>query len=97
MKLGENYTKPDNDDYRDKPEDYLFLVMAFGRALSAMLDDGQGILIDMKGDALKIHPEAKRVIVFNDGKMMRVVNASERTDLEDGDRIMMISGKNIQN
>jgi len=92
-----NYTKPYDKDYEDQPEDYLFLVMAFGRALSAMLDDGHGILIDLKGDAIKLHPEAKRVVVFNDGKMIRVVNASERTDLEDGDRIMMISGENIQN
>jgi len=92
-----NYTKPYDKDYEDQPEDYLFLVMAFGRALSAMLDDGQGILIDLKGDALKLHPEAKRVVVFNDGQMIRVINASERTDLKDGDRIMMITGENIQN
>jgi len=95
--MGKNYTKPYDDEYEDKPEDYLFLVMAFGRALSTMLDDGHGILIDLKGDALKIHPEAKRVVVFNDGKMMRVINASERTDLQHGDRIMMITGENIQN
>jgi hypothetical protein len=95
--MDKNYTKPYNKNYEDKPEDYLFLTMAFGRALSAMLDEGHGILIDMKGDALKIHPEAKRVVVFNDGKMMRVINASERTDLEDGDRIMMINEKNIDN
>ena len=95
--MGKNYTKPYDKDYEDQPEDYLFLVMAFGRALSAMLDDGHGILIDLKGDAIKLHPEAKRVVVFNDGKMIRVVNASERTDLEDGDRIMMIIGENIQN
>ena len=95
--MGKNYTKPYDENYEDQPEDYLFLVMAFGRALSAMLDDGQGILIDLKGDAIKIHPEAKRVVVFNDGEMIRVINASERTDLEDGDRIMLIKKDNIQN
>lgn len=95
--MDKNYTKPYDENYEDTKEDYLFLVMAFGRALSAMLNDGHGILIDMKGDALKIHPEAKRVVVFNDGKMIRVVNASERTDLEDGDRIMMINEKNMEN
>lgn len=97
MSLGKNYTKPHDDDYKDTPEDYLFLTMAFGRALSAMLADGHGILIDLKGDALKIHPEAKRVVVFNDGKMIRVVNASEHIDLEDGDRIIMIDENNISN
>ena len=95
--MSKNYTKPYDENYEDKPEDYLFIVMAFGRALSAMLDEGQGILVDLKGDALKIHPEAKRVVIFNDGEMMRVINATERTDLQHGDRIMMISGENIQN
>ena len=92
-----NYTKPHDKEYEDKPDDYLWLTMAFGRALSRMLDEGHGILIDMKGDALKIRPEAKRVVLFNDGKMIRVVNAEERTDLEDGDRIMMVSKGNIEN
>ena len=92
-----NYTKPHDKDYEDKPEDYLWLTMAFGRALGKMLDAGQGILIDMKGDALKIRPEAKRVVLFNDGKMIRVVNAEERTDLEDGDRIMMVDKGSIEN
>jgi hypothetical protein len=94
---GKNYTKPHDENYEDKPEDYLFLVMAFGRALSEMLSDGQGILVDLRGDALKIHPDAKRVVVFNDGDMIRVVNASERTDLKNGDRIMMISKNDIRN
>jgi len=95
--MDKNYTKPHDKDYKDTPEDYLWLVMAFGRALSAMLGDGQGILIDMKADALKIRPEAKRVVVFNDGKMIRVVDASERTDLKDGDRIQMIDKNFISN
>lgn len=92
-----NYTKPHDENYEDTPEDYLWLTMAFGRALTSILSEGQGILIDMKGDALKIKPEAKRVVIFNDGKMIRVINADERTDLKDGDRIMMIDKGNIEN
>jgi hypothetical protein len=92
-----NYTKPHDENYEDKPEDYLFLTITFGRALSAMLDEGHGILIDLKGDAIKIHPEAKRVVVFNDGEMVRVINASERTDLKDGDRIIMIDKGSLEN
>lgn len=95
--MGKNYTKPHDENYEDTPDDYLWLTMAFGRALSALLVDGQGVLIDMKGDALKIRPEAKRVVVFNDGKMIRVVEASERIDLEDGDRIVMIDKGSIEN
>ena len=95
--MGKNYTKPHDKDYEDTAEDYLWLVMSFGRALSAMLGDGQGILVDLKGDALKIKPDAKRVIVFNDGKMIRVIDAEERTELKHGDRIIMISKDNIKN
>jgi hypothetical protein len=92
-----NYTKPHDKDYKDQPEDYLWLVMVFGRALSAIFKDGQGVLIDVKADALKIRPEVKRVVVFHDGKMIRVIDASDRTDLEDGDRIQMIDKNFISN
>ena len=92
-----NYTKPYDKDYEDTPEDYLFLVMTFGKVLSTMLNNGQGILIDLKGDALKLQPEAKRVIIFNDGNMIRVIKANERTDLQDGDFVQMIDKNNIIN
>jgi len=95
--MSKNYTKPHDENYKDKPEDYLWLVMAMGRALSSMLADGQGVLIDMKGDALKIKPEATRVVVFNDGEMIRVIDATDRTDLKDGDRIMMVTKNYISN
>jgi hypothetical protein len=97
MNLGKNYTKPNNDDYKDKPEDYLFLVMAFGRALSEMLPDGHGIFVELRGDALKINPDAKNVVIFNDGDMMRVVKYEEDgSGLKNGDRIIMIA-KNTLN
>jgi len=31
--MGKNYTKPYDKNYEDTPEDYLWLVMVFGRAL----------------------------------------------------------------
>jgi len=95
--MGKNYTKPYDENYEDTKEDYLFLTMAFSQALATLLKDGKGILIDLKGDALKIHPEAKRIVVFNDGEMIRVIKASERTDLKHGDWIQMISKDNISN
>ena len=97
MSIGKNYTKPHDENYEDTPEDYLWLVMAFGRALSEVFKTGQGILVDMKGDALKIRPDAKRVVVFNDGKMIRVIEAGDRTDLKNGDWMQMINKDNISN
>ena len=68
--------------------------MAFSQALATVLEDGKGIFIELKGDALKIYPDAKRVIVFNDGEMIRVVKANERTDVKHGNWVQMID-KNI--
>jgi len=95
--MGKNYTKPYDENYEDQPEDYFYLAMTFSQALGEILDDGTGILLDLKGEALHIHPEAKRIIVFNDGDMVRVVDASERDDLNHGDWIKMIKQDNISN
>jgi len=95
--MGKNYTKPYDENYDDTREDYLFLAMVFSQVLGNMLDAGHGILIDLKGDALKLRPDTHRVVVFNDSKMIRIINADERTDLSHGDRIMMIDGDSITN
>lgn len=95
--MAKNYTKPHDKDYEDQPEDYLFLAMSFGRVLTKFLRKGQGVLIDLKGDMLKFKPDVTRVVVFNDGKMIRVINATERTDLEDGDMIMMMDKDELEN
>jgi len=92
-----NYTKPHEENYEDTPEDYFYSAMTFSQALAEVLDEGQGVIIDLKGDAVKIHPDAKRVIVFSDGDMMRIINATERTDLKHGDWIQMIKKEDIEN
>lgn len=92
-----NYTKPHDEDYEDTKDDYLFLTMVFGRALTKFLAKGQGVLIDLKGDMLKLRSDVKRIVIFNDGELVRVINADERTDLEDGDMIQMIDKGNIEN
>lgn len=92
-----NYTKPNDKNYEDQPEDYFYLAMTFSQTLAQVLGEGVGIVLDLKGEAIKIHPEAKRVIVFNDSDMIRVVDASERTDLNHGDWIQMINKSNISN
>ena len=94
--MGKNYTKPYDDNYEDTPEDYLYLAMIFSQTLNEILDEGMGILIEVKGEALQIHEE-KKVVVFNDGDMIRVVPAGERTDLKHGDWVQMIAKNNISN
>ena len=92
-----NYTKPDNPDYEDKPEDWLFCALTYSAALGTVLKDNQGIFVKLKGDELKLHPTAKGVIVWNNGKQISIIDASERTDLKEGDWVHIVSSKIIKN
>lgn len=95
-----NYTKPHIEDYEDTPEDYFYSAMTFSQALGAILENGQGILIDLKGDMKKMHPEVKRVIVVSDDNLVKIIDATtdERVDdLKHGDMVMMIEKENIRN
>ena len=88
-----NYTRPYNKNYEDTPEDYLYLAMAFSQTLDCLLAEGQGVFIELSGDALKLKPETKKVIVFNDSRMIRVIKSDDE-NLKHGDRVIMID-KNI--
>lgn len=45
-----NYTRPSCLDYEDTPDDWLNSALIFTRALSIMLPQGTGIVVDLKGD-----------------------------------------------
>ena len=90
-----NYTNPDDKNYTDSPSDWLFFALTFSQALSTMLKEGIGVFIVLKGDAVHLHPESKKVIIFNDGKMIKIIDASERTDLKHGDWIQIIAKNDI--
>jgi len=92
-----NYTKSNEKDYDDKPEDWLFCSLLFSAALGHLLKEGRGIFIKLRGEELKLHPELKNVIVYNNGKCTRIMDASDRTDLKEGDHIIMIEEKDLPN
>ena len=94
--MSKNYIKPYDDNYEDTPEDYLYLAMTFSQALNEVLDKGVGVVIEVRGDALNIH-DAKKVVVFNDGEMIRVVAAGEKSDLQHGNWVQMIRKDNVSN
>lgn len=87
-----NYTKPEQPDHDDKPEDWLYMALTFSQALDCFLKEGEGVIVEPKGDALEIHPEieAKKIIIFNDGKMIRAISALDQKDLKHGDLVNMI-------
>ena len=63
-----NYTNPQDEDYNDKPEDWLNSALIFSKALSKMLDINEGIVLDLEGDMRDTLPEMwgdeDRVVVF---------------------------------
>ena len=90
-----NYTNPEDKNHIDSPEDWLFSALTFGQALGTILKEGIGVFIVLDGDAVDLHPGAKNVIIFNDGKMIKIIDAGERTDLKHGDWIEVINKSNI--
>ena len=94
-----NYTKPNNKNYEDKPEDWLLCSLLFADALGFLLKPGHGIFLKLSEDERKIHPDIDIInaIIWNDGKMICMHDASDRTDLKEGDHIIMIEEKDLPN
>ena len=92
-----NYTKPNDKEYEDKPEDWLLTSLVFTRAISFLLPENCGIVVDLKGDAVNLYPDAKRVIVGHGDGRVYFECADERTDLNEGDWVEIIKAENIQN
>ena len=91
-----NYTNP-NRDSDDTPEDWLYSALAFSQALSVTIPQGQGVVVKLKGDALEIDPEVKKVIVHHDEKMIKIENITEDDHLKHGDWVIMTKKENIVN
>jgi hypothetical protein len=83
-----NYTRPNDPDYVDTPEDWLNGSLIFGRALGLIFKEGEGIVADLKGDAqFPADTEVKKVIVFKEGEMVKIIPCME--DLEEGQWVMI--------
>lgn len=80
-----NYTNPSDPDHVDQPEDWLLGALLFSKTLGLIFPENRGVVVDLEGDMLKIYPAAKRVIVASRDKQIVVINADERTDLNEGD------------
>ena len=63
-----NYTRPNDSNHKDRPEDWLSSALIFASALGTMLDDNIGVVVDIKGDMgiSDIVPnDAKQLLVFS--------------------------------
>jgi len=84
-----NYTKPNNKNHQDTPQDWLYTALAFSQALNIVIPPTRGVVVELKGDTLDIHENITKIIVHNDGKMMSIENISNDKDLKHGDWVEM--------
>jgi len=89
--MSSNYTKPNDPDHEDKPQDWLFGALLFTRTLGLVLPENHGVIIDLVGDMIELYPQASRVIVANQDDQIVVIDADDRVDLNEGDLVLIIN------
>ena len=67
-----NYTKPNDPDHVDDPKEWLNSALIFGGALSSILENNTGVILEIKGDMYNPVGESKKVIVFRSDKMLHI-------------------------
>ena len=89
-----NYTNPDDKNYEDKPEDWLNSSLIFAKALGMILEEKQGIVIELEGSMKETLPDAfkkqneDRVVIIREDNMVRVIiDKNLPIDLPDGQLI----------
>lgn len=74
-------------------EDLYVSRLIFVRGLNALINKGEGVFLEINRKDLGVN----RVIIMNDEDVIRIFSADERTDLKNGDRIVMVDGDVISN
>jgi hypothetical protein len=84
--MQENHLKPKKEGYQDNPQDLLNSSLIFARALGLILKDGEGIVVDIKGD-INLGEDVKKVIVFEYQNQVHIYKCEE--ELEEGTAVNM--------
>ena len=85
-----NYTRPNDEGYKDSPEDWLNSALIFSRALSLLLNEDEGVVVSIKGDAKNpINPGSDRVVVFYKDRMIHIDDIQD-PNLKEGDFIKIV-------
>jgi hypothetical protein len=87
----ENYTNPEQSGQEQNPQDLLNASLIFARALGLILNEGEGIVVDVVGD-INLGPDVKKVIVFEYNDQVHIYKCEE--DLEEGTAVNMDSNNN---
>ena len=90
----ENYTNPEPGDMKQDVQDLLNASLIFARALGLIFQQGEGIVVDIKGDVI-LKEDTKKVIVFQHNNQIHIYKCEE--DLEEGTAINMNNEENQEN
>lgn len=83
-----NYTNPEQSGQGQNPQDLINASLIFARALGLILKEGEGIVVDIKGD-INLGEDVKKVIVFKYQEQVHIYKCEE--DLEEGTAVNMDS------
>lgn len=85
-----NYTNPEQSGQGQNPQDLVNASLIFARALGLILNEGEGIVVDIKGD-IDLGDDVKKVIVFEHKNQVHIYKCDE--DLEEGTAVNMDTNK----
>jgi hypothetical protein len=85
-----NYTNPEQSGQGQDPQDLVNASLIFARALGLILKEGEGIVVDIKGD-IDLGDDVKKVIVFEHKNQVHIYKCDE--DLEEGTAVNMDTNK----
>jgi len=81
----DNYTRPNDEDHVDTPEDWLFGARVFAAALGSILRNGEGVVVELNDDMIHpTDPDARKCLVYLLNGMIHI-EPTDKPDMEDGD------------
>jgi hypothetical protein len=84
--MQENHLKPNDPNYQDNPQDLLNASLIFARALSLILEDSQGIVVDLQ-KGVEVGSDVEKVIVFRHQDQVHIYKCED--DLVEGTAVRM--------
>jgi hypothetical protein len=84
--MQKNYTNSEQVGQEQNPQDLLNASLIFARALGLILKDGEGIVVDIKGN-INLGENVKKVIVFKNEEQVHIYMCEE--DIPEGTAVNM--------
>lgn len=87
-----NYTHPNDKDYVDSKEDYLYMCLTFTRALGLLLKPDEGIIVEATND-IKHFVKSKNILVYKKGNQI-ALECSDKFDTFDDGQLIWLHDEN---